>query len=78
MAYGRKLVISGTLFTSRLPEQSTSISSKMASPTSSHDKTLVLQFSVKHEKQGGTFCGGGYIKLLGKDLDQKNFGGDSP
>ena len=38
----------------------------------------MLQFSVKHEKQEGSFCGGGYIKLLGSDLDQKNFGGDSP
>jgi calreticulin len=55
-----------------------SISSKLAKPFSSKDKTLVLQFSVKHEKQEGSFCGGGYIKLLGSDLDQANFGGDSP
>jgi len=54
------------------------ISSKLAKPFSSKGKTLVLQFSVKHEKQEGSFCGGGYVKLLGSDLDQKNFGGDSP
>jgi calreticulin len=53
-------------------------SAKLDKPFSSKDKTLVLQFSVKHEKQEGSFCGGGYIKLLGSDLDQKNFGGDSP
>merc|ERR1712118_628275 len=53
------------------------ISSKLDKPFSSKDKTLVLQFSVKHEKQEGSFCGGGYIKLLGSDIDQKNFGGDT-
>merc|ERR1711998_137455 len=53
------------------------ISSKLSKPFSSKDKTLVLQFSVKHEKQEGSFCGGGYIKLLGSDIDQKNFGGDT-
>ena len=51
------------------------ISSKLDKPFSSKDKTLVLQFSVKHEKQEGSFCGGGYIKLLGSGIDQKNFGG---
>ena len=33
---------------------------------------------AKHEKKDTSFCGGGYLKLLGADLDQKNFGGDSP
>jgi calreticulin len=55
-----------------------SISAKLPKAFSSKDKTLVLQFSVKHEKQEGSFCGGGYIKLLGSDIDQKNFGGDTP
>jgi len=55
-----------------------SISSKLSKPFSSKDKTLVLQFSVKHEKQEGSFCGGGYIKLMGSDIDQKTFGGDTP
>ena len=39
------------------------------------DKDLVIQFSVKHENK--IDCGGAYIKLL-PDIDQKNFGGDSP
>ncbi|XP_017608121.1 calreticulin-like [Gossypium arboreum] len=39
-------------------------------------KTLVFQFSVKHEQQ--LDCGGGYMKLLSGDIDQKNFGGDTP
>merc|ERR1711915_94839 len=40
------------------------------------DKTLVLQFSVKHEQK--LDCGGGYVKLLSGDVDQKKFGGDTP
>uniref|UniRef100_A0A0E0KL42 Calreticulin n=1 Tax=Oryza punctata TaxID=4537 RepID=A0A0E0KL42_ORYPU len=40
------------------------------------DKTLVLQFSVKHEQK--LDCGGGYVKLLGGDVDQKKFGGETP
>ncbi|XP_052145965.1 calreticulin-like [Oryza glaberrima] len=43
---------------------------------SSKDKTLVLQFSVKHEQK--LDCGGGYVKLLGGDVDQKKFGGETP
>lgn len=43
---------------------------------SNKDKTLVVQFSVKHEQK--LDCGGGYIKLLGGDVDQKKFGGDTP
>uniref|UniRef100_A0A452YF89 Calreticulin n=1 Tax=Aegilops tauschii subsp. strangulata TaxID=200361 RepID=A0A452YF89_AEGTS len=39
---------------------------------SKKDKTLVLQFTVKHEQK--LVCGGGYIKLLGGDVDQKKFG----
>jgi len=42
---------------------------------SNRGKTLVLQFSVKHEQK--IECGGGYVKLLSA-LDQKTFGGDSP
>ena len=40
------------------------------------DKTLVLQFSIKHEQK--LDCGGGYVKLLSGDVDQKKFGGDTP
>ncbi|XP_024538755.1 calreticulin [Selaginella moellendorffii] len=43
---------------------------------SNKDKTLVVQFSVKHEQN--LDCGGGYIKILGGDVDQKTFGGDTP
>lgn len=43
---------------------------------SNKDKTLVLQFSVKHEQK--LDCGGGYIKLLSGEVDQKKFGGDTP
>ncbi|KAL9234955.1 hypothetical protein vseg_009764 [Gypsophila vaccaria] len=43
---------------------------------SNKDKTLVFQFSVKHEQK--LDCGGGYMKLLSGDIDQKKFGGDSP
>ncbi|KAK4406749.1 Calreticulin-1 [Sesamum angolense] len=40
------------------------------------DKTLVFQFSVKHEQK--LDCGGGYMKLLSGEVDQKKFGGDTP
>lgn len=43
---------------------------------SNKEKTLVFQFSVKHEQK--LDCGGGYIKLLSGDVDQKKFGGDTP
>ena len=43
---------------------------------SNKDRTLVLQFSVKHEQN--LDCGGGYVKLLGGDVDQNKFGGDTP
>ncbi|XP_029118797.1 calreticulin [Elaeis guineensis] len=43
---------------------------------SSKDKTLVLQFSVKHEQK--LDCGGGYVKLLSGQVDQKNFSGETP
>jgi len=43
---------------------------------SNKDKTLVLQFSVKHEQK--LDCGGGYVKLLSGEIDQKNFSGETP
>ena len=43
---------------------------------SNKDKTLVFQFSVKHEQK--LDCGGGYMKLLSGDVDQKKFGGETP
>lgn len=42
---------------------------------SNKDKTLVVQFSVKHEQN--IDCGGGYVKIFG-DLDQKDMHGESP
>lgn len=43
---------------------------------SNKGKNLVFQFSVKHEQK--LDCGGGYMKLLSGDVDQKKFGGDTP
>ncbi|KAG7969374.1 hypothetical protein I3843_07G028500 [Carya illinoinensis] len=43
---------------------------------SNKDTTLVFQFSVKHEQK--LDCGGGYMKLLSGEIDQKKFGGDTP
>jgi calreticulin len=42
---------------------------------SNKGKTLVLQFSIKHEQN--IDCGGGYIKLLPAGLNQEQFNGDS-
>jgi calreticulin len=42
---------------------------------SNKDKALVLQFRIKHEQN--IDCGGGYVKLLPKSVDQKSFNGDS-
>jgi calreticulin len=44
-------------------------------PFSNDGKDLVLQFTVKHEQN--IDCGGGYVKLYPKNLDQKNLHGDS-
>lgn len=45
-------------------------------PFSNEGKSLVVQFTVKHEQK--IDCGGGYIKLYPKGLDQKGLHGDSP
>lgn len=42
---------------------------------SNKGKTLVVQFSVKHDQN--IDCGGGYVKLLPAGLDQEQFNGDS-
>jgi len=42
---------------------------------SNKGKTLVVQYSVKHEQK--IDCGGGYLKLLPKGLNQNKFNGDS-
>ncbi|CAK9315019.1 unnamed protein product [Citrullus colocynthis] len=43
---------------------------------SNKDNILVFQFSVKHEQK--LDCGGGYMKLLSGEVDQKKFGGETP
>ncbi|KAL5983566.1 hypothetical protein ACLOJK_017654 [Asimina triloba] len=43
---------------------------------SNKDRTLVFQFSVKHEQE--LDCGGGYMKLLSGEINQKKFGGETP
>eukprot|EP00123_Amoebidium_parasiticum_P006624 comp17537_c0_seq1/m.17096 comp17537_c0_seq1/g.17096 ORF comp17537_c0_seq1/g.17096 comp17537_c0_seq1/m.17096 type:complete len:376 (-) comp17537_c0_seq1:417-1544(-) len=45
-------------------------------PFSNEGKDLVIQFSVKHEQ--GIDCGGGYVKVFTKDLDQEKMHGDTP
>ncbi|XP_050161838.1 calreticulin [Myiozetetes cayanensis] len=44
-------------------------------PFSNRDKTLVLQFTVKHEQN--IDCGGGYVKLFPASLNQEDMHGDS-
>ncbi|VYS49306.1 unnamed protein product [Arabidopsis thaliana] len=47
------------------------------SPSSAtRTRPFVFQFSVKHEQK--LDCGGGYMKFLSGDIDQKLFGGDTP
>ena len=54
------------------------ISKRLPEPFSNEGKPLVVQYAVKHEKKGTSFCGGGYIKLLPSTTEQAKFGGDSP
>ncbi|XP_058513571.1 calreticulin-3 [Ochotona princeps] len=44
-------------------------------PFSNKGKTLVLQYTVKHEQKMD--CGGGYVKLFPADVDQRNLSGTS-
>jgi len=52
------------------------ISAKLDEKFSNEGKSVVLQFSVKHEQS--IDCGGGYIKLFPSTLDPPNMNGDSP
>jgi calreticulin len=52
------------------------ISTKLAEKFSNEGKSLVLQFSVKHEQS--IDCGGGYIKLFPSTLVPESMNGDSP
>jgi len=51
------------------------ISAKLAEPFTNEGKSLVIQFTVKHEQS--IDCGGGYIKLYPVGLDQTQLTGDS-
>jgi calreticulin len=51
-------------------------SAKFDKSVSNEGKTLVIQFTVKHEQN--IDCGGGYVKLFDSSLDQKQMHGDSP
>ena len=42
---------------------------------SNEDKSLVIQFTVKHEQN--IDCGGGYVKVFPDVLNQKDMHGDS-
>lgn len=50
--------------------------SKKFTPFSNKDKTLVIQFTVKHEQN--IDCGGGYVKVFDCSLDQKDMHGETP
>mmetsp|Transcript_41794 Transcript_41794/g.97861 ORF Transcript_41794/g.97861 Transcript_41794/m.97861 type:complete len:338 (+) Transcript_41794:532-1545(+) len=54
------------------------LSAPLAQTFNNKGKTLVLQYTVKHEQN--IDCGGAYIKILpgGSDFDAQKFGGDSP
>jgi len=52
------------------------ISSKFPKSHSNEKKTLVVQFSVKHEQN--IDCGGGYVKLMAGDADLADFHGETP
>ncbi|KAL2613008.1 hypothetical protein R1flu_024700 [Riccia fluitans] len=52
------------------------ISAKFPQEFSNKGKTLVLQYSVKHEQK--IECGGGYVKLMSGYVNQKKFSGDTP
>ncbi|KAL3680003.1 hypothetical protein R1sor_022959 [Riccia sorocarpa] len=52
------------------------ISAKFPEEFSNKGKTLVLQYSVKHEQK--IECGGGYVKLMSGYVNQRKFSGDTP
>jgi calreticulin len=52
------------------------LTAKFDKPLDNKGKDLFLSYLVQHEQK--LDCGGAYIKLLPADVDQANFGGDSP
>lgn len=53
-----------------------SIGAKFEKGFSNKGKSLVVQFSVKHEQD--IDCGGGYIKLMASDVNLEDFHGETP
>jgi len=51
------------------------ISAKLPKPFSNRNKDLIVQYEVRFPQK--IDCGGGYIKLLPADVDQKEFNGDA-
>lgn len=51
------------------------ISAQIPEEFSNKDKDLIVQYSVKHEQN--IDCGGGYIKLHPKGIDQASYNGDT-
>ena len=51
-------------------------SAKFDKSVSNEGKTLVIQFTVKHEQN--IDCGGGYVKLFDSSLNQKQMHGETP
>lgn len=51
-------------------------SAKFDESFSNEGKTLVIQFTVKHEQN--IDCGGGYVKIFPADMDQKDMHGETP
>jgi len=52
------------------------ISAKIPKKFTNKGKTLIIQFSIKHEQM--IDCGGGYLKLMASDIDQSDFYGETP
>jgi calreticulin len=52
------------------------ISAKFPKKFSNKGKSVVIQFTVKHEQN--IDCGGGYVKVMGHDIDQAAFHGETP
>jgi calreticulin len=53
-----------------------SISAKFPKKFSNKGKTLVVQFTIKHEQD--IDCGGGYLKLMSSSINQEDFHGETP
>lgn len=51
------------------------MSSRFSQPFNNEGKTLVVQFTVKHEQS--IDCGGGYIKVFPSSLNQAQMEGES-